>query len=208
LAKNIAEISIVRANAVGETRLLASKQISLERRYDDPYINNVFKDNILLNLSYLAGKVTKKADIDWAKIEKPIDYKFVLLPNKTFAFHNDVLDKYKNSVGKTTNANFNYEDGFRSDGYLMGDGVCHFASLIYWTSKSAGLDAYAPTPHDFAVIPEIAREFGVSIYKGPGKSATNKRQNLYITNNKGKPIVFNFSYKNNKLMLSISEGIL
>jgi hypothetical protein len=195
-------------NTIVKTKQLASEHISLEKRYENRYINNVFKDNILLNLSYLAGKVTKKADIDWKEIEKPINYKFTLLPNETFAFHDDVLEKYRNSVVKTTNANFNYNDGFKSDGYLTGDGVCHFASLIYWASKIAGLDAYAPTSHNFAAIPEIDRKFGVSIYKVPGQSATSKLQNLYVTNNKNKPIAFNFSYKNDELKITISEEAL
>lgn len=200
--KNIVQNKTVR------TKLLASKKISLEKRYGNSYVNNVFKDNILLNIYYLAGKITNKKNINWKDIEKPIEYKFVLQPNKTFAFHDDVLEKYKGSVVKTTNANFNFEDGFKSDGYLTGDGVCHLASLIYWAAQSAGLDAYAPTSHDFAVIPEIDRKFGVSIYKGSGKSTSNELQNLYVTNNKSKPIVFNFTYKNNELKLSIDEQLL
>jgi hypothetical protein len=204
---NIVQKNIVQKNIV-RTKQLASEQISLEKRYGNTYVNDVFKDNILLNILYLAGKITNKEDINWKEVEKPMDYKFTLLPNKTFAFHDDVLDKYKNSVVKTTNANFNSADGFKSDGYLTGDGVCHLASLIYWASQSAGLDAYAPTAHDFAVIPEIDRKFGVSIYKGPGKSTSNEMQNLYVTNNKDKPIVFNFTYKDSELKLSIYEEVL
>ncbi len=190
------------------TKQLASEQISLEKRYGNSYVNDVFKDNILLNVAYLSGKVTSKEDVDWKEVGKPISYRFTLLPNKTFAFHEDVLGKYKNSVVKTTNANFNYDDGFKSDGYLIGDGVCHLASLMYWVSKNAGLEAYAPTSHDFAVIPEIDRQYGVSIYKTPGSSNANAMQNLYITNNKKNPIVFEFAYNNNQLKFSIYEEIL
>lgn len=188
-----------------QTRELASEQISLENRYNNSYVNDVFKDNILLNVAYLSGKVTKKEDLNWKEIEKPINYRFTLLPNKTFAFHEDVLEKYKNSVSKTTNANFNYADGFKSDGYLMGDGVCHLASLMYWVAKSAGLDTYAPTNHDFAAIPEIDKKYGVSIYKMPDQKSANAIQNLYITNNKKNPVIFEFSYRNNQLKLSIFE---
>lgn len=184
---------------------LASEQISLEKRYDNSYVNDVFKDNILLNVAYLSGKITKKEDVKWEEIGKPINYRFTLMPNKTFAFHEDVLEKYKNSVAKTTNANFNYTDGFKSDGYLIGDGVCHLASLIYWVAKNADLDAYAPTNHDFAVIPEIAKEYGVSIYKTPGSPSANALQNLYITNTKKNPVIFEFAYKNSQLKLSIYE---
>lgn len=187
---------------------LSVKAISLENRYGNEFVNDVFKDNILLNIAYMAGKVKTKEDINWKKIQEPFEYKFVLKPNKTFAFHNDVLEKYKKSLEKTTNANFNFDDGFKSDGYLTGDGVCHLASLIYWSAKDAGLAAFAPTNHDFAVIPEINKEYGVSIYKAPGSFYNNAMQNLYVTNNRKKEIVFNFSYKNDKLKLSIYEELL
>ena len=186
-------------------KYLATSEISLEKRYGNKYVNDVFKDNILLNMSYLSGKITKKEDVNWDQIGKPFNYKFVLLPGKTFAFHEDVLPKYKNTLAKTTNADFNYDDGFKSDGYLTGDGVCHFASLIYLVAKNAGLDAYAPTTHDFAVIPEIDREYGVSIYKMPGQVQANAMQNLYVTNNKENAVVFEFNYKDGILKLSIFE---
>ena len=186
---------------------LATQQISLEKRYNDTFVNEIFKDNILLNLSYLGGKITKKEDINWENINKPYSYSFTLLPGKTFAFHEDVLLKYKDTLVKTTNAHFNYDDGFKSDGYLMGDGVCHFASLIYWVSKNAGLDAYAPTNHNFAVIPEIDGKYGVSIYKMPGNLIANAMQNLYVTNNKENMVVFEFNYKDGELKLFIFEVI-
>lgn len=189
-------------------RELASEQISLEKRYNDPYVNGVMKDNILLNMAYLSGSVGKRDDINWDKVRKPFEYDFTLLPGKTFAYHDDVFDQYKSTLAKTTNARFNFDDGFKSDGYLVGDGICHLASLIYWVAKNAGLDAYAPTNHDFAPIPEIDKKYGVSIYKMPGQESANARQNLYITNNKEKPVVFNFSYKDNQLKLSVYEDIL
>lgn len=188
-----------------QQKYLATSEISLDKRYGNKYVNDVFRDNILLNMSYLAGKVTKKEDVNWDQIEKPFSYKFILPAGKTFAFHEDVLPQYKDTVIKTTNADFNYDDGFKSDGYLTGDGVCHLASLIYKASKNAGLDAYAPTAHDFAVIPEIDREYGVSIYKMPGQTQANAMQNLYITNNKGNAVVFEFNYEDGELKLSIFE---
>lgn len=194
-------------DGVATQKYLASEQISLEKRYDDNFVNGVFKDNILLNLSYLGGKITKREDIVWEEVNKPYSYSFALLPGKTFAFHEDVLPQYKDRLVKTTNARFNYDDGFKSDGYLMGDGVCHLASLIYWVAKEAGLDAYAPTNHNFAVIPEIAREFGVSIYKMPEQLNANAMQNLYVTNNKKNPVVFEFNYKDGELGLSIYEVV-
>lgn len=198
--------SSVDGNAVTQ-KILSSEQISLEKRYEDKFVNGIFKDNILLNLSYLGGKVTKKEDINWEDIKKPYSYSFALLPGKTFAFHEDVLPQYKEALIKTTNARFNYDDGFKSDGYLVGDGVCHLASLIYWVAKSAGLNAYAPANHNFAVIPEIDREYGVAIYKMPGQISANAMQNLYVTNNKENAVIFEFDYKNGELKLSISEVV-
>lgn len=195
------------ANAAS-MNLLSAQSISMNDRYGNEFVNGVFKDNILLNIAYLSGKVKKKEDIDWAEIEKPFEYKFTLMPDKTFAFHEDVLEQYKDSVVKTTNAHFNFDDGFKSDGYLMGDGVCHLASLMYWSAKTAGLNTYAPTNHDFANIPQINKEFGVAIYKAIGSSDANALQNLYITNNKKKPIVFEFTYKNNELKFSVYEDLL
>lgn len=185
--------------------LLAQEHISLEKRYEVKSVNDVFKDNMLLNIAYLDGKVKKKEDINWNDIKKPFSYKFTLLPSQAFAFHDDILPAYKGKVVKTTNANFNFADGFKSDGYLTGDGVCHLASLIYWAAKNAGLDAYAPTNHDFAIIPEISKEYGVAIYKTPDNESSSAMQNLYVTNNKKNPVVFEFNYKNNELKLLISE---
>lgn len=201
-------ISTMDANAVDNRNLLSAHSISLEKRYEDRFVNDVFKDNILLNIAYLSGRVTKKEDIDWKEIEKPFKYEFTLMPDKSFAFHGDVMEQYKDSLVITTNANFNFDDGFKSDGYLMGDGVCHLASLMYWSAKTAGLTTYAPSNHDFAVIPEINKEFGVAIYKTPGNHNGNAMQNLYITNNKKNPVVFEFAYVNNELKLSTYEKVL
>lgn len=195
------------ANSV-DMHLLSTQSMSMENRYGNKFVNDVFKDNILLNIAYLSGKVTKKEDINWDEIEKPFEYKFTLMPNETFAFHDDVLEKYKISLVKTTNAHFNFEDGFKSDGYLTGDGVCHLASLMYWSAKTAGLDTYAPSNHDFAVISGIDKEFGVAIYQTPGNSGSNAMQNLYITNNKKNPVALEFDYKNNELKFSVYEEVL
>lgn len=185
--------------------LMAQEEMSLETRYENKFVNNVFKDNILLNIAYLGGKVSSPKDIKWDEITKPFQYEFKLEPNKTFAFHGDVEDKYKDSLVKTTNAHFNAGDGFKTDGYLFGDGVCHLASLIYWVAKNAGLETEAPTNHDFANIPGIPREFGVSIYNNPGSKGSNTLQNLYITNNQAKPIAFKFEYNDNKLKVSVVQ---
>lgn len=184
---------------------LASREISLDNRYDDPFVNGVFKDNILLNLAYLRGTIHSKQDINWDEVTKPFIYEFKLDPSKTFAYHEDVLEKYQGSLEKTTNAHFNFQEGFKTDGYLFGDGVCHLASLIYWAAKDANLETEAPTNHDFMKIPEIPKEYGVSIYANPNSKGSNTRQNLYITNNKGKEVTFKFEYKDDKVKVSVLE---
>lgn len=172
-------------------------------RYAVESVNTVFKDNILLNLHYMAGDVKSKADIDWGKIESDFHYEFTLKPGEEFAFHDKVAKQYDGgNIVKETNAHFNYSDGFKSDGYLTGDGVCHFASIIDWVAKDAGLLVVAPTNHDFVKIPDIPKEYGVAIYEGPdGGEMTN----LYITNNKTIPVTFSFDYKNGNLEVKVLE---
>jgi len=187
--------------------VLASHSFSLENRYGNSFVNGVFKDNILLTLAYLDGTVKDKTDISWGKVTSPFSYKFTLDPGQGFAFHDQILPEYKGSVVQTTNAHFNYQDGFKSDGYLTGDGVCHLASLIYWAAKDSGLSTIAPTDHDFAKIPEVPRQYGVSIYDLPGAFDTSARQNLYITNNLDKPVSFEFSYNGSDLTIDVvKEG--
>lgn len=210
----IAAVSAISVFVLGEPsslpnlneQLLSQQEISLENRQPDSWVNGIFKDNILLNLAYLDGRVSKKEDIDWEEVRKPFTYQFRLNPDEVFAFHEDVLPQYKGKVVKTTNAHFNAADGFKSDGYLYGDGICHLASLIYWVAKDAGLDAYAPANHDFAKIADISKEYGVSIYSYPGRVETNARQNLYITNNKDKLVTFRFEYDGTRLKVSVVEA--
>lgn len=186
-------------------QVVAQKEMPLDNRYPVKSVNDVFKDNILLNLAYLRGQVNSAKDIKWDEITKPFKYEFRLEPNKTFAFHADIKNQYKDSLVKTTNAHFNFSDGFKTDGYLFGDGVCHLASLINWVAREAGLSVEAPTNHDFANIPDVPKEYGVSIYSAPGAKGSNEQQNLYITNNKPKPITFRFEYINDKLKVSAVE---
>jgi len=185
-------------------QVLSSHEISLENRYELKEVSDVFKDNILLNLAYMRGTVSSK-DFKWDEVKKPFKYEFKLAPNKTFAFHDDVFPEYKDSLVKTTQAHFNSQEGFKTDGYLFGDGVCHLASLIYWVAKDAGLEAKAPTNHDFMAIPEIDKQYGVSIYSNPYAKGAHAQQNLYINNNKGKEIIFKFEYQEDKLKVAVVE---
>lgn len=189
-----------------QSLMLAQKEMSLGNRYTNQFVNDVFKDNILLNLAYLDGRISSVKDIKWDEITQPFQYEFKLDPNKTFAFHSDVRTKFQDSLVKTTNAHFNAQEGFKTSGYLFGDGVCHLASLINWVAEEAGLAVEAPTNHDFADIPDVPKEYGVSIYSSPANSKdANARQNLYITNNRTKPVSFKFEYKDNRLKVSVIE---
>ncbi|MGH7246308.1 MAG: VanW family protein [Candidatus Levyibacteriota bacterium] len=193
---------------VTATHTLAAHAFSLEDRYGNSFVNNVFKDNILLAVTYATNKHVSAQEINWKQIENPFHKTIALKPGETFAFHDDVLPQYNGKVEKTTNAHFDSQEGFKSDGYLVGDGVCHLASLLYWVAKDAGLAALAPTRHDFAPVPDVPREYGVSIYDNAfAKGSSNELQNLYITNNKNKTIVFDFDYNGKNLIISAKETI-
>ena len=185
---------------------LASRSYSMEARYNVPSVNQVFKDNILLTLKYMDGSVKTKGDISWSEIEKPFHSEFSLNPGEAFAFHDQVLPEYKDSIVKTTNAHFNSTDGFLSDGWLVGDGVCHLASFIHVVALDAGLTSVSLARHDFAKINEVPREFGVSIKYMPGEFANSSRQNLYIINNLDKPVTFEFDYDGTNLTIGVIEA--
>lgn len=85
--------------------LLSSHEISLAKRYEVQAVSDVFKDNILLNLAYMEGRVNKASDINWDEVKKPFKYEFKLEPNKTFAYHDDILEEYK---GKDITFRFEY----------------------------------------------------------------------------------------------------
>jgi hypothetical protein len=174
-------------------------------RYGNEYVSNIFKDNILLTLSYLSGQTTTQKSVDWDTVEKPFTFDITLKNGQTFAFHDTVLPKYERSVAITTHAHFMSTEGFKSDGYLVADGVCHLASLINWAAKDAELDVEAPTNHDFAVIPEVPREYGVAIYDSPDAVGSSQLQNLYITNNKDHDVIIRFIYDGEKLDVRVLE---
>jgi|SRR5581483_10219284 len=190
---------ILGSRTVPEAEPIVSRVMPMNDRYAVESVNKVFKDNILLTLHYMAEDIKDKSSIDWSKIESDFHYELTLKPGEEFAFHDKIAKEYKGNIVKTTNAHFNYQDGFKSDGYLVGDGVCHLASIIYWVAKDAGIKAYAPTNHNFAVIPDIPKEYGVSIYASPEGGETT---NLYIINNKEKSVKFVFNYQNDILTVS------
>ena len=178
--------------------VLASHSFSLENRYDNEFVAGVFKDNILLTLRYLDNPALTKAEINWEEVEKPFHTEFTLEPGQEFAFHDKTLADYSKNVVKTANAHYNGAEGFKSDGYLIGDGVCHLASLMYWVAKDAGLTAYSPSNHNFAKINDVPKEYGVAIL------SPNPLGNLYIINSLDQPVTFNFDYDGENLVVSAS----
>lgn len=176
--------------------VLSERNFNLEERYPDKWVSNVFKDNILLTLYYLRGN-EKTQNVDWAEVQKPFHYEFKLKKDKVFAFHEDVLPQFEGKVVKTTNSHFNSYEGFKSDGWLIGDGVCHLASFINMAARDAGLNVLSPVNHNFAAIPQVPWEYGVSIF------SSQKQQNLYVTNNKEAEIALAFDYKDAILKVSV-----
>ncbi len=191
------------ASPISKEDVLAHRTISLDKRYNNTFVNSVFKDNILLTLAYLHGQVNDGHLIKWGEIQKPTDFELTLNPGKTFAYHDTVLPQYQGKIAYSTHAHFNGSEGFKSDGYLMGDGVCHLASLINWVAQDAGLTVEAPVKHDFAVIPEVPEKYGTSIYTVPNEPAVSAEQNLYVTNNRSAPVVLKFDYDGQNLTVSI-----
>ena len=178
---------------------LATRSLSLADRYDNDFVNGIFKDNILLAMNYLDGAVKSKNDVNWDEVEKPFHYEFTLDPGQEFAFHDSTLPNYSLNVVKTMNTHFMWNEGYKSDGFLVGDGVCHLASIIYWAAKDAGLTSYAPSNHNFAKINDVPKEYGVAIM------SPSPLGNLYITNSKDKPITFAFDYDGTNLVVKITE---
>ena len=172
--------------------------MSLENRWDNSqFVNDVFKDNILLALYYLDNKIENKSQINWEEINQPFKAEFTLKPTEIFAFHEHTLKEYSNNLVKTTNANFIGSEGFRNSGNLIGDGVCHLASLMYWVAEDAGLTVYNPSNHNFAKINEVPKEYGSGIL------SPNPLGNLYIVNSLEKPVTFSFNFDGENLTVAV-----
>lgn len=178
-----------------QSQTLATTHMSLENRaMPGSFMAEIMRDNILLTTAYMRGIVDNPSKIDWDAVREPFEYSFTLKPGEAYSFQKDALPEYAGSIVKTIDVNFAGQDGYKHDGYLMGDGVCHLASLFYKAAIQAGIEATAPTNHDFMPIPEIERKYGVSIYSMPGSAEANSKQNLYIRNNTSGTIEFKISY--------------
>lgn len=191
------------SNLLSPKRLLTQETLNLSNRHPNSFINEVFSYNILLTLFYLRNGAPQPVYRD--EIRKPFHYELTLSPGDLFAFHEDLMEIFLNTKVITTSTHFGASEGFRSDGYLIGDGVCHLASFLNMTAQSAGLTVLAPTNHDFAEIPDIPKVYGTSIYFHPDAFTSNSLQNLYIINNRQKPVVFVFDYDADRLELKIVE---
>lgn len=204
-------ISLIVSSSSGNATLpgftpLAHVEYSLQDRYTNSFVNDVFADNILLTMAYMRGVAQDGKDIDWTAVKAPFNYQFTLKPGETFAFHDRVLKEYDGKIKLTTNAHFNSVQGFRSDGYLIGDGVCHLASFMNVAARDAHLRVFAPTNHDFAKIADVPKEMGVSIYYDPTSVGSSAQQNLYITNDKDYDVTFNFIYRENILHIFVTSA--
>ena len=202
--------SVIALSPLPAGGVLAEKSFNLTNRQPDSWVNEVFADNIVLTLRYLASQGDPLQgrpanEQNFKKVRESFETSFTLKPGETFAFQDAALPQFDGKVVKTTNGRFNYDQGYRSSGWLMGDGVCHLASFINQTAREAGLEVVAPARHDFAAIADIPREFGTSIYHMPGHSSANAQQNLYVTNNLNKDIAFMFKVNSDKITLTISQ---
>lgn len=196
-------VSIV--SPVVPTKELASHEFSLEKRYGDSWVNGVFKKNILLTIAYGRRLVTAGKPVDWNVVDQPFHWSLELPAGKVLTYHDTVLPKYRDEAVPLTNVYFNGAEGFLSDGWLVGDGTCHLASLLAWVARDAGLTVEAPINHNFAPIPEVPKEEGVSIYHVPGNPSGSALQNLYIQNDKEVPVQFVFHYDGTNLKITASE---
>lgn len=215
ILSTIAVISMLTSNPVissvpfvqpAQAQILSQKDYSLLDRYGNSYVNNVFSDNILLTLAYMRGAVKNGQPVDWKNVKGDFTYTLIIKPGQTFAFHDNVLPQYNNVPLETTNAHFDSQQGFESDGWLVGDGVCHLASFMNVVARGAGLEVVSPTPHDFAAIPDVPKQYGVAIYYMPQESGSSALQNLYITNTFSTPVSFVFTHTGNMLHVSVEKS--
>lgn len=196
-----------------QEQVLAQKTMDLSTRHKVPSVNAVFSDNILLNLHYLKGDAENlkdaKGKIDWEKVREPFEFTLTLEPGQTFAYHQTLLPEFKGKNVLVGRSRFWASEGYKSDGYLIGDGVCHLATLFNWVASEAGLKVQAKVNHDFLPVPEIPRQYGTSIFYSPTGARNSANQNLYITNNFSAPVKFNISASGEKVEIKIrAEGVL
>lgn len=176
---------------------LARHDLDLTIREPDSFVNEVFRDNILLSLHYLKGGVS--LPVDWNQVREPFSVTFTLKPTEVFTFHANTLPEFAHPT-ITMNSQFYMDEGYKAVGGLGGNGVCHLATLINWVAKDAGLVTVAKVNHDFAPVAGVPREFGVAIL------SQSAQQNLYVKNNQDFPVVFRFSVTPQNVNLTLLRG--
>lgn len=188
--------------------VLSQKSMDLTTRNPNSMVNEVFADNILLTLHYLKGDVDflkdEKGKINWEKVRQPFELSFTLNPGQTFVYHETVLSEFKGKNLLVSPAKFWASQGYKSDGWLIGDGVCHLATFLNWVASEAGLETIAKVNHDFLPVPGVPRRYGASIFYTPDGSRNSANQNLYLTNNFSGPINFNISVSKDQVTIQIS----
>lgn len=180
----------VAGQLVGEKHLLASKSLDLSHRAPVESVNEGFKENILIAVDHLK------------KVNGGV---LALQPGEVFAFHKNILPQFEGKKIVTQESGFGVKDGYKVIAGLPGNGVCHLASLMNKTARQVGLEVVSEVNHDFAAIPGIEREYGVSIYFMSGGGNNSAAQNLYIKNNKSFPIKLDFSLEGEQLRFFVSE---
>jgi hypothetical protein len=208
---------VLGTNNVQSETILAEKTMDLNNRYPIKSVNDVFGYNIRLAMYYLGeipafvesdstsagkGEFGKLGSLGEFAIPENFEVRLVLNPGEVFAFHDNVLPEFKDKTIKTIGSKFISAEGYKSSGALVGDGVCHLASLINWAATDAGLSVLAKVDHDFRAIPGIPKEFGTSI-KYAEQGGNSQNQNLYITNNQDFPVEFRFEVNKDNVKIQI-----
>lgn len=193
------------ASLVDKTKLvLSTGRMDLSYRYPVENTSKVFTENILINLYYLSrlGRGENGQVIEGFKPQENVTASFslTLQPGEVFAFHDKVLDQYKESKIIAPEGGYRAKDGYILLGGLYGNGVCHLATLMNYVAQHSGVEVTALTRHDFAAIPGFDREYGTSISTGNAP----ERQNLYIKNDKEMPLELRFDLQGNELVFTIS----
>ncbi|MFZ5366582.1 MAG: hypothetical protein ACOZBZ_04905 [Patescibacteria group bacterium] len=210
---------------VPEVQVLAEHTLDLGTRNKNPFVNEVFADNILLALHYFKGDAdgfkldpekSGPGNINWEKVREPFESVLVLQAGEIFAFHGFLLREYQGLNVKTGKTKYTHSEGYKTVGGLPGNGVCHLASLINWTASGAslaldgesrrtGLEVVSKVNHNFLPVPGVPREFGTSIRYSPNGARNSQNQNLYIRNNLGIPITFVFRANSSSVTLMIVQ---
>lgn len=174
----------------------------------NPMIDRASADNILLNLRFIQGDeetLNQRGQTQfWEAVRKPNAFSINLQPGEVFAFHTEILPRFKNDGVKTpaVETHFSAADGYKFSGALYGNGVCFLASLINWVVADAGLEVTAETNHDFYPVPGVPREYGTSIFYAEGETYSQK-QNLYVKNSLEVPVELVFESEADWVAVSV-----